>query len=213
MKPKKSPDKELKLHPQGPLDHSRSATHCACSSANCSSRGAAHRRRHLTEVPAALTPYRVGEVRVVEEIEEVRTESQMDSFGAQGESLGNSKIVVGQAGAVVLVASRGAISPGRRSAGEVRLIERCVRIPVILMQRSGSDDVRPVIELVEAAEVLRTVKHRERCASLKRGDARDLPTAKNLSVHTVVPAQQAMARSDRQLDHVHEHCSMPNVKR
>src|SRR6266513_2129595 len=178
MKPKKSPDKELKLHPQGPLDHSRSATHCACSSANCSSRGAAHRRRHLTEVPAALTPYRVG-----------------------------------QAGAVVLVASRGAISPGRRSAGEVRLIERCVRIPVILMQRSGSDDVRPVIELVEAAEVLRTVKHRERCASLKRGDARDLPTAENLPVHTVVPAQQAMARSDRQLDHVHEHCSMPNVKR
>ena len=126
--------KKLKLHPQGPLDHARSATHCACSSANCSSRGAGHSRRDLAEVPAALTPHRVGEVRVVEEIEKVRTKSQMDSFGAQRETLGNCKIVVGQAWAAVLVASRGAISPGRRSAGEVRLIERRIRIPVILMQ-------------------------------------------------------------------------------
>jgi len=44
----KFPEEKLKLHPQGPWI-TRVRHHYACGSANCSSRGAAHRRRDLAE--------------------------------------------------------------------------------------------------------------------------------------------------------------------
>src|SRR5712664_2124063 len=95
---------ESKLDAQSSLDHARSAADHACGSANCGGRATAHSCRDLAEVPAALIAHRISKVRVVEEIEEVRPEPQMDSFGPQRKTLGNRKIVVGQAWAVILVA-------------------------------------------------------------------------------------------------------------
>src|ERR1700674_2961099 len=133
IKNKSAANNELKLDPQGRLDHARPATYYACSSANRGGGGSGNSRRDLAEIPAALVRPRVSEVSVVEEIEEVRPELQMDFLGAQREFLGSRKIVVGQAWAVIVVAPRGANAAGRRRGGKERLIERRIRLPGVLM--------------------------------------------------------------------------------
>ena len=85
----------------GSLDHARSAAHDACSGANRGSSATANGRGDLAKVFVALTGNGVRKIGVVKEIEEVRPELQMDFFGAQREVLGNGKIVVGQAWAVI----------------------------------------------------------------------------------------------------------------
>jgi hypothetical protein len=133
---------------------------------------------------------------MVKEIEEVRPELQMNFFGAQREVLGNGKIVVGQARTVVLIAPGSPKAACRRMRGKLRFIKGGVRIPVVLVQRSCPDNVGPVIKLVEAAEVVGTVEHSKWCAALYGRNAGDLPIAEHLPVHAVIPAQQAMSRSD-----------------
>jgi len=74
------------------------------------------------------------------------------------------------------------------------------------------DDVGPVIELVESAEILRAVIHREGCSGLQRGNA-EISQPPNTCGSRRYSSQQAMARADRQFDHVNEHGSMPDIKR
>src|SRR6267378_5958754 len=81
------------------------------------------------------------------------------------------------------------------------------------MKRSGPNYVGTIIKLVEPAEVLGTVKHREWSSRLDGGDARDLPAAKHLPVHAVVPAKEPVAGSDRQIDYVGKHGAVANVER
>ncbi len=149
---------------------------------------------------------------MVKEIEEVRPELQMDFFCAKREVLGNGKIVVGQARAVVLVAPGSPNTARRWMRGKVCLIEGGVRVPVVLVQRSCSDNIGPIIQLVEAAEVVGTIEHSKWCAALYGRNARNLPIAEYLTVNAVIPAQQAMAWSDRQIDHVVEDGAVSNVK-
>src|SRR5260370_10275938 len=150
---------------------------------------------------------------MVEEIEEVRPELQRALFCAQRELCGNGKIVVGQAGAVVLVApgrpnsscgrvrAAKSVRDGVDGAAEVPIVEGGVRVPVVLMQRSCSDNVGPVISLIEPAEVVRAVEHGKWRAALYGRDARNLPIAEYLTVNAAIPSQQAMAPSHRQLHH------------
>ena len=56
-----------------------------------------------------------------------------------------------------------------------------------MVKRPGSNDVGAVVELVEATEVGGVVKHREGSAGLDRDYAGDLPAAKHLAIHAVVP--------------------------
>src|SRR5258708_18984165 len=58
------------------LDHAGAAAHNPGGGAHRSSRGAAYRRGDFTEAGAALVCNRIREVRVVEEIEEVRLEAE-----------------------------------------------------------------------------------------------------------------------------------------
>src|SRR5258708_29376882 len=81
------------------------------------------------------------------------------------------------------------------------------------MKRSGPNYVWTIIKLVKPTEVLGTVKYREWSSRLDGGAARDLPTAKHLPVHAVVPAKKPVARSDRQIDHVTKHGAMADVER
>src|SRR5258708_11353968 len=99
----------------------------------------------------------------------------MDSFGTQRETLGNCKIVIDQARAIILVAPGVTNSPDWRhtfravkfrfncvkEAAEAREIKRGVRISIVLSQWSGSDEVGPVVELVESAEVGRVIDYRK----------------------------------------------------
>src|SRR5258707_15781225 len=81
------------------------------------------------------------------------------------------------------------------------------------MKRSGPNYIGTIIKLVEPAEVLGTVKHREWSSRLNGGAARDLPPAKRLPVHAVVPAKEAVAGSARQIDHVAEGGGVADVER
>jgi len=102
---------------------------------------------------------------VVEQIEEIRTELQIELFGER-EPLRCSEIPVLESRAVVLIAAGSTDSSCGRSAGEVRLIKCGVDVPVVLMQSPSSDNVGTVIPLVETAEVRLTVVYRERSAGL-----------------------------------------------
>src|SRR6266852_2682587 len=140
----------------------------------------------------------------------------MDSFRTQREDLGHGKIPILQDRAVVLIAAGIAQVPGIRchsQVREIRLVESRIRIAVVLLKRSRSNDVGAVIELVEAAKVGGAVKYREGGTGLDRGDPGDLPTAKHLTVHTVVPSQEAVAGSNRQVDHEGEYGAMANIER
>src|SRR5260370_36846199 len=164
-------DDELKLDPQSPLDHARSAAHGACGGSQRGGRADANGRGDLAKVRAALAEDGIRKIGVVKEIEEVRPELQMDFFGSQREVFGNGKIVVGQAGAVVLVApgspnsscgrvrAAKSVRDGVDGAAEVPIVEGGVRVPVVLMQRACSDNVGPFISLIEPAEVVRLVEH------------------------------------------------------
>src|SRR6266851_743657 len=81
------------------------------------------------------------------------------------------------------------------------------------MKWSGPNYVGTIIKLVEPAEVLGTVKHREWSAGLDGGDAGDLPAAKHLPVHAVVPAKEPVAGSNWQIDHVGKYGAVPDVER
>src|SRR5258708_14846579 len=81
------------------------------------------------------------------------------------------------------------------------------------MKRSGPNYVGTIIKLVKPTEVLGTVKYREWSSRLNGGAARDLPTAKHLPVHAVVPAKKPVARADRQIDHVTKYGAMEDVER
>src|SRR5260370_15428795 len=109
-------DHELVLDPKSALEQARSAAPDACGGTRRGSCAAANGRGDLVKVRVALAEDGVRKIGVVKEIEEVRPELQMDFFGSQREVFGNGKIVVGQAGAVVLVA------PGspNSSCGRVR---------------------------------------------------------------------------------------------
>jgi len=74
------PRSESELDAQGALDHTRSAADHACGGPDCGGRSAAHGCGDFAEVSVALARRRIGEVGVVEEIEEVRPEAQVDSF-------------------------------------------------------------------------------------------------------------------------------------
>src|SRR5437899_5628676 len=108
------------LDAQRALDDTRSAAYHARCRADCRGGGAAKRRYDLPEVCAALTGNRVREDSMVEEVKELRAEAQVDSFGAQGEEFGGSKIPVLEPRAAVLVAAGGAESPWMRSRRQVR---------------------------------------------------------------------------------------------
>src|SRR3982074_2799068 len=136
----------------------------------------------------------------------------MEPFGAQRKSFGNRKIVIGQAWTVILVASGGTDAAGGRVSGKVGRVEGRIRIPVVLMDWTGSGYIGPVGKLVSSAERGGIVVHRERRSGLQRGDAGDLPTAENLAVDAVVPTQKPMTRSDRQINNVDKHRSMPDIE-
>src|SRR6266571_5778153 len=104
----------------------------------------------------------------------------------------------------LLVASGRAHSPRWRSLREVARIERRIRITVVLLYLAASDYVGAVVKLVESAEVARTVVNRKRRSALDGGNPGDLPPAKGLAIDTVVPPEQAVARSHRQIDYIDE---------
>jgi len=47
----------------------------------------------------------------------------------------------------------------RNQAREIRLVESRVRIAIVLLERSGSNDVGTVVKLIETAEVSGAVKY------------------------------------------------------
>ena len=150
---------------------------------------------------------------MVKEIEEVRPEAQVDSFRMHREALVDGEVVILQAWAVVLIAPGVANPPGRRSRAEVGLVEGRIWIAVVLMKWSGADNVGAVVELIKSAEVGGTVEYREGSAGLYRGVAGDLPAAKDLAVDGVVPAEETVAGSDGQIDHVGEDGAVADVER
>src|SRR5713226_1133657 len=105
----------LKLHAQRKLNHARAAADQSCRGADSGSHGAAHCRGDLTEAGAALVTHRVGKIRVIEQVKQVRPELQTHPFSAQRKILRCRKIEVDQARSVVLVASGRAHSPRGRS--------------------------------------------------------------------------------------------------
>src|SRR5438067_329336 len=126
-----APLSELEFHAQSALNHARPAAYHARSRANGRGRGAAYGCGDFAEVAAALVENRVVKIRVVEKVEEVRAEAQMDSFCTQREDLGDGKIPILEAGAVVLIASGSAhassggnrcrtVKFGNRNASEIR---------------------------------------------------------------------------------------------
>src|SRR5205814_10075705 len=137
---------------------------------------------------------------VIEQVEKIRPELQTQSLDAEWKILRRGEVEVDQAGSGVLIASGRAHPPRRRSLREVSCIERGVRIPVILLYPPGSDYVGTVVKLVEPAEVGRVVKDRKWRSGLDGRDSGNLPAGKNAAIQTVVPREQAMARSYRQLD-------------
>ena len=89
---------------------------------------------------------------MVEQIEELRAELQTDSF-AELEGFAGSKVVILQTWTVVLVAAGSSDASSGRGSGEVRCIESRINVPIILVNPAGPDNIRPVVELVEAAEI------------------------------------------------------------
>src|SRR5258708_21264524 len=143
----------LKLQSQRKLNHPRAAGEQPCRSADGGSHGAPYRRGDLTEAGAALVTHRVGKIRVIEQVKQVRPELQTHPFGPEREALRCRKIEIDQARSIVLVASGRADPPRWRSLREVARIERRIRIPVVLLYLAASDYVGTVVKLVQAAEV------------------------------------------------------------
>src|SRR5215813_2784790 len=204
------PPSELQTHRK--LDYAWPAAGDAGGGAHGSCDGATHGCGDFAEIRIALVVLRIRKIRMVEHIEELGAELQAKLF-SEFEPLQCREVVILQTRAVVLVAAGGTDASSWRSSGEVRLIKRCIDIPVVLLKPSGTDNVGPVVELVKPAEVLCIVKHGERGAGLKRRAAGDLPTAKDLFIQGVVPSKQTMTRTDRRINHKRDDGAMPDVKR
>src|SRR5260370_35412446 len=129
-----------------------------------------------------LVGKRMREVGLVECSKEVRPEPQANSLCAQRENLGQGQIEVRQTRAVIVVTSGGAHSSCRRRLGKVGCVEGGVRVSIVLTQRPGSHDVRPVTELIEAAEIQGIIQHRKGGTALNGRNSVDLPAANYLAV-------------------------------
>ena len=105
---------ELELHAQRTLDDARATSNETRGRAHGGGHGAANCRSDFAKVRAALAARWIRKIGVVEQVEEVRTEPQPESFRAQRKDLGNRKVKVLQARAVVLVTSRGSHASRRR---------------------------------------------------------------------------------------------------
>src|SRR5262249_13091283 len=200
-----------KLHTQRALNHARAAADHAARGADCGGRRGAHSCGDFAEVRIALVVLRIRKIGVVEQIEEFGAELDAELF-TELEILRGREVVILQTRSVVLIAAGGPDATRWRSSEEVRGIERSIDVPIVLVDPSTSNYVGPVVELVKSAEVQLIVEHRERCAGLKRRGSRDLPTAEYLFVYGVVPSEQTMAGSNRQVDHVRDDGAMPDVK-
>src|SRR6266478_733595 len=65
---------------------------------------------------------------------------------------------------------------------------------------------------IEAAIIGRASKHVKGLSRLQGGNTRYLPAAKNFAIPPVVPAENAMPRTCRQLHHVDKHRSVANIE-
>jgi hypothetical protein len=92
------------LQPHGKLNQPRAAQRPA-GRPHCCGCSRADRLRDLAEVGVGQTRHRVGEVGVIEEIEEVGLERQLRRFTNQGEVLRHLKVPIVQARPVILIAA------------------------------------------------------------------------------------------------------------
>src|SRR5262249_3739991 len=113
----------------------------------------AHRRRNLAEVGIALVRNRIRKIGMVEQIEKVSPELQLHSLADNRELLGGGEIEIDEARSVPWVAAGRADASGRWCGREVGLVERRINIAIVLRELPAADEIRPVVELVEAAEI------------------------------------------------------------
>ena len=123
--------------------------YCAGSGSNCRRHSAAHGLGNATEVGTAQVANRVGEVGVVEHVEEIRAEGELAAFTPQAEGLLHGEVIVRQARAVVLVATGGADPASRRGGAtgegtgrgartaEAGYIQRIIRVGEVGGNRAG----------------------------------------------------------------------------
>src|SRR5260221_5321568 len=91
-------------------------------------------------------------------------------------------------------------------------MESSVRILFFLLYLPAAESGGTVVNLVQAAEVARSVVNRKRRPALDGRNPGDLPPAKGLTIDTVVPSEQAMARSHRQIDYIDEYRAVADVE-
>src|SRR5262249_45778398 len=143
--------KEHKTHKK--LDGGGLPAGNAGGGAHSSCDGATHGCGDFAEIRIALVVSRIRKIRMVEKIEKLRAELQAYLL-SEFEPLQCREVVILQTRTVVLVAAGGTDASSWRSSGEVRLVKRVIDIPVVLVKPSSTDNVGPVVELVEPAEVL-----------------------------------------------------------
>src|SRR5882762_113226 len=110
------PFQRLKLHAERELDHPRTADR-ATRGPNGRGDRRPNRLRNSAEVWIGQVANGVGEIRVVEEVEEVRTELKASLFAQavpQREAPGNGQVEIFQSRSIILVAARRAHSARER---------------------------------------------------------------------------------------------------
>ena len=140
------------LQPQRALNDAGTAANNSGRCADRSSNRAPNSGGDPAKICIALIVLRISEIRVVEQIEELRAELQTDSF-AELEGFAGSKVVILQPWTVILVAAGSSDASSWRGFGEVRCIESRINVAIILVNSAGPYNIRPVVELVEAAEI------------------------------------------------------------